>query len=399
MAQDARAVPSGDSAPRRAIAVLGATGSIGRATLEVLGGLGIEWKLVGLSAHSHLDEAAEAAVRFRAPYLVATCQDSLDQFDRGQLPDGCRVLQGQSGLAELACHPEVDIVVAAIVGSAGMLSTLAAAKAGKRIALANKESLVVAGNLVTSAIAESGGQLIPVDSEHSAVFQAMQAGRRDQISKIILTASGGPFRTWSAAKLEQATVADALAHPTWSMGRKISIDSATMMNKALEIIEAKWLFDVPAERIEVVVHPQSIVHSMVEFIDGSVLAQMSRPDMRLPIQYALTFPERHTCPCPKMDWTLNSELSFEPVDLDRFPAVALGWEVARRGGSTGAVLNAANEVAVALFLQGKLRFVDIVPACRSILDAHDFDPDPTLDQLLQLDQWSRQEMERWAALC
>ena len=183
------------------------------------------------------------------------------------------------------------------------------------------------------------------------------------------------------------------------MGRKISVDSATMMNKALEIIEARWLFNLTAEQIDVVVHPQSIVHSMVEFADGSVVAQLSPPDMRLPIQYALTYPERRTCPCPKMDWKVNSELSFEPVDLDRFPAVALGWEVARRGGSTGAVVNAANEAAVALFLQGKLRFVDIVPACRSILGEHQFEPNPTLDDLLALDRWSRQELQRWAALC
>jgi 1-deoxy-D-xylulose-5-phosphate reductoisomerase len=376
---------------------LGATGSIGRATLEVLEGLGDGWRVLGLSAHSRIEELIPAAQRLAARYLIATCDESAQSVKQGDLPAGCELRCGHAALAELAAHPEVDTVVAAIVGSAGVESTLAAARAGKRIALANKESLVVAGSLVTKAAAESGARLIPVDSEHSAIFQALQAGRPGEVAKIILTASGGPFRTWSQERLEQATVADALAHPTWQMGRKISVDSATMMNKALEIIEARWLFGLPAEQIDVVVHPQSIVHSMVEFTDGSVIAQMSPPDMRLPIQYALTYPERRPCACPKLNWRVNSELSFQPVDLERFPAVGLGWEVARRGGSTGAVLNAANEAAVDLFLRAKLRFVDIVPACRSILDEHHFEPDPSLEQLLALDRWSRQEIGRWGS--
>lgn len=387
------------SPPGRSVAVLGATGSIGRATLDVLENLDVGWRVLGLSAHSRIEELLPTARAMGARYLVATCDQAAQSVQQADLPAGCELRYGSAALAELASHPEVDTVVAAIVGSAGVESTLAAARAGKRIALANKESLVVAGNLVTSSAAQSGARLIPVDSEHSAIFQALQAGRPAEVAKIILTASGGPFRTWSLQRLKQATVADALAHPTWQMGRKISVDSATMMNKALEIIEARWLFGLPAEQIDVVVHPQSIVHSMVEFTDGSVIAQLSPPDMRLPIQYALTYPERRPCPCPKMNWKVNSELSFQPVDLDRFPAVGLGWEVARRGGSTGAVLNAANEAAVDLFLQAKLRFLDIVPACRSILDEHQFEPNPTLDQLLALDRWSRQEIERWAALC
>ncbi len=361
----------------RSVAVLGATGSIGRATLDVLGKLGQPWRLFGLSAHTKLDELLPIVGQFDARMLVGTCDQSASRFrflpEHGQ----CQFLQGQAGLATLAAHPEVDIVVAAIVGSAGMLSTLAAAKAGKRIALANKESLVVAGHMVTEVARQNGAQLIPVDSEHSAIFQSLQAGRGSQLSKLILTASGGPFRTWSLERLQGVTIADALAHPTWSMGRKITVDSATMMNKALEIIEARWLFDVPAEQIEVVVHPQSIVHSMVEFADGSVIGQLSPPDMRLPIQYALTYPERLDCPSPKMDWTKASELTFAPLDLDRFPAVRLGWEVAKRGGTTGAVVNAANEAAVALFLEGKLKFLDIVPACRRVLDTHNFEPHPS----------------------
>ncbi len=378
------------------VAVLGATGSIGRATLDVLGKLGDTWRLVGLSAHSRLEELLPAVRQFGAKYLVGTCERSSGRLDRSLLPNDCELLAGQSGLAQLATHPEVDTVVAAIVGAAGMLSTLAAAKAGKRIALANKESLVVAGRLVTEAVQAHSAQLIPVDSEHSAIFQALQAGQNQQLSKLILTASGGPFRTWTHAQLQTATIADALVHPTWSMGRKITVDSATMMNKALEIIEARWLFNVPAEQIEVVIHPQSIVHSMVEFADGSVIGQLSPPDMRLPIQYALTYPERLACPCPKMDWKSAVELSFAPVDLDRFPAVALGWEVARRGGTTGAVVNAANEAAVALFLDGKLKFVDIVPACRRALEVHNFEPNPSLERLIELDAWSRREVAQLA---
>lgn len=384
--------------PPRSVAVLGATGSIGRATLDVLGKLGKPWTLLGLSAHARIAEVLPLASQFNARILVGTCEESLSRIDRSQLSSECELLTGQDGLARLACHPEVDTVVAAIVGAAGMLSTLAAARAGKRIALANKESLVVAGRMVTDLARAHGAQLIPVDSEHSAIFQALQSGRPQQLSKLVLTASGGPFRTWSSERLQNATIADALAHPTWSMGRKITVDSATMMNKALEIIEAKWLFDVPAEQIEVVIHPQSIVHSMVEFADGSVIGQLSPPDMRLPIQYALTYPERLACPCPKMDWKASAELSFAPVDLDRFPAVQLGWEVAKRGGTTGAVVNAANEAAVALFLEGKLRFVDIVPACRRVLEQHDFEPQPGLERLLELDDWSRSEVKRWAAV-
>jgi 1-deoxy-D-xylulose-5-phosphate reductoisomerase len=276
---------------------------------------------------------------------------------------------------------------------------MAAAEAGKRLALANKEALVVAGGLVTSAVERSGGELIPVDSEHSAIFQAIQAGRSGQVEQIILTASGGPFRNWNKRQLAQATVEDALAHPTWQMGQKITIDSATMMNKALEIIEARWLFDLPAERIRVMVHPQSVIHSMVEFVDGSVVAQLSPPDMRLPIQYALTYPDRNACSCPKMNWLEMTQLELEPVDCDRFPALELGWEVARRGGSCGAVVNAANEAAVEHFLAGHIKFTEIVEGCRRILDEHHYDPNPNLEELLRLDRWAREEIDRWVSVC
>jgi len=286
-------------------------------------------------------------------------------------------------------------VVSAVVGSAGLLGTWAALEAGKRVALANKESLVVGGPLVTRLAAEHGAKILPVDSEHSAVFQALASGTSSEVRRVVLTASGGPFRTHTAAQLAEVTVEDALAHPTWSMGPKITIDSATLMNKALEVIEARWLFDLAAEQIEVVIHPQSVVHSMVEFRDGSIIAQLGPPDMKLPIQYALTWPERREGVATRLDWSRAWQLDFEPPDLDRFEALRLGQEVARSGGTAGAVLNAANETAVAAFLDRKLRFNQIVPAVRAALDNHDFDPDPSLAELLALDRWARQEVTRW----
>jgi 1-deoxy-D-xylulose-5-phosphate reductoisomerase len=289
-------------------------------------------------------------------------------------------------------------------------------EAGKTVALANKETLVMAGPQVMRLAADRGAKILPVDSEHSAVYQLLetlhsdQSHSRDQWSRggsiarpvvaamlrrIILTASGGPFRNWTRNEMEQATVEDALAHPTWRMGKKITVDSATMMNKALEIIEARWLFDLPPEQIDVVIHPQSIVHSLVEFADGSVLAQMSPPDMKLPIQYALTWPERCESPARKLDLTEALRLDFEPPDEDRFPALRLGREVAAAGGTAGAVMNAANEAAVASFLAGELSFVEIVPACRAVLESHSFSAEASLGELLKLDAWARQEISRW----
>ncbi len=385
--------------PKSAIAILGATGSIGQATLQVLQSLGAPWRAVGVSAHSQVEQLAEIAQSARPPLLAATCPESANRLDSKSLPQDCQLLLGPEALVEIARSPQVDTVVAAIVGSAGLLSTLAAAEAGKRVALANKEALVVAGQLVKDALGRSGGDLIPVDSEHSAIFQAIHAGAARDVSRIILTASGGPFRTWSADQIAAATVQDALAHPTWQMGRKITIDSATMMNKALEIIEARWLFDLRSDQIQVVVHPQSIIHSLVEFVDGSVVAQLSPPDMRLPIQYALTYPDRTDCPCPKMDWSAGMQLDLEPADTERFPALELGWEVARRGGSCGAVLNAANEAAVQAFLAGDLRFPQICEGCRRILDEHHYDPNPALDEIMRLDRWAREEIHRWVTAC
>ena len=376
------------------VAVLGSTGSIGRSTLEVIAASGGRLQAIALSAHANVELLAEQARQFRPRYVVVADRDALPP-EQPAFPTGVELLIGPEAIAQVAALNEVDVVVAAIVGAAGLAGTWAALEAGKTVALANKETLVMAGPLVMDLAKRHGGNILPVDSEHSAVFQALQAGKREEVKRIVLTASGGPFRRHTPEQLAHVTVADALAHPTWAMGRKITVDSATMMNKALEIIEARWLFDLRPDQIDVVIHPQSVVHSLVEFVDGSVVAQLSPPDMKLPIQYALTWPQRWDGPAARLDWTQSWKLEFEPPDFDRFPALALGLEAARAGGTTGAVLNAANEAAVAGFLAGELGFTDIVPACRSVLDQHDFDPSPTLAQLHELDRWARQEVSRW----
>ncbi|HEV3340804.1 MAG TPA: 1-deoxy-D-xylulose-5-phosphate reductoisomerase, partial [Pirellulales bacterium] len=304
------------------------------------------------------------------------------------------LLSGPAGLVTLAREVEADVVLSAIVGGAGLLPTMAAIQSGRSVALANKETLVMAGQLVMELARRRGTSVLPVDSEHSAVFQALQSGKRTELRRVVLTASGGPFRNYTPEQLSKVTVDDALAHPTWKMGPKITVDSATLMNKALEIIEARWLFDLEADQIAVLIHPQSIVHSMVEWVDGSVIAQLSPPDMKLPIQYALTYPERRSGVAAKFDWSRSCRLEFEPADAERYPALGLGMEAARRGGTTGAVLNAANEAAVAGFLKGKLKFNQIVPLVKSVLDHHHFDPSPSLDRLSQLDGWARQEVVR-----
>ncbi len=302
---------------------------------------------------------------------------------------------GRDAIVALAQDPEADIVLSAIVGAAGLEATWAALDAGKTVALANKESLVVGGSLVMELSRRKGAPILPVDSEHSAIFQALRSGKAGEVKKVVLTSSGGPFRGRGRRELENVTPEEALQHPTWRMGKKISIDSATLMNKALEVIEVRWLFDLEPSQIEVVVHPESIVHSIVEFVDGSAIAQLSPPDMRLPIQYALTYPDRIRGGCPTLDWSKVWELRFEPPDHETFPALGLGFEVARRGGTAGAALNAANEAAVARFLHGSLRFVDISRVCRSVLDSHRFDVCPTIEDLKRVDAWARLEVDRW----
>ncbi len=376
------------------VVVLGATGSIGRSTLEVISHCDAELSTLAISAHQRLDEAAKLAAEMDAPYLIATCPETAAKL-KTEIPAGTELVVGTDELCRIATLPEVDVVVAAIVGSAGLAGAWAALEAGKTLALANKETLVVAGPLAMRLAKERNAKIIPVDSEHSAIYQALAAGNREEVKRVILTASGGPFRHHTKEQLAQVTVEQALNHPTWQMGPKITVDSATMMNKALEIIEARWLFDLQPEQIDVVIHPQSIVHSMVEYRDGSIVAQMSPPDMKLPIQYALTYPHRVEGPSARLDLTQSVQLEFAPPDLERFPAIQLGLEVAREGGTTGAVLNAANEAAVASFLDNQMAFTDIVPACRATLDHHNYDPNPSLDELKELDRWARQEVSRW----
>jgi 1-deoxy-D-xylulose-5-phosphate reductoisomerase len=383
---------------RRRIAVLGSTGSIGTNCLDVIAHLPDRLQAVGLSAHSSWQALFEQAERFRPRHVVVTDARLRGDLDPTDLPEGSRLLFGEDGVREMVTHPDVDVVVSAIVGAAGLAGTWAALEAGKTVAVANKETLVLAGALVTELAARTGGRLLPIDSEHSAIFQALQGNPPGSVERIVLTGSGGPFRGWSRARLAEVTVEQALRHPTWRMGPKITVDSATLMNKALEIIEARWLFGLPPERIEVIIHPESVIHSFVEFKDGSVLAQLSPPDMRLPIQYALTYPERVPGPARRLSWRDLSAWHFEQPDPETFPALQLGYEVARKGGTCGAVLNAANEAAVARFLVGDLRFEDIARACRAALDHHHYSPTPTLAELVGCDRWARQEIARWSSL-
>ncbi len=377
------------------IALLGATGSIGTSALEVVRHLGNRLSVRLMSAHSNLTKLVELAREFRPAWIAATDSSRAERFRWPALP-GTELLVGHQALEQAIAGDEgIQTVLAAIVGVAGMHSTLAALQAGKTVALANKEALVAAGPLVMATARQTGAIILPIDSEHNAIFQCLQAGRRKELSRVILTASGGPFRQMSRDQMNHVTPEQALAHPNWDMGRKISVDSATMMNKALEIIEARWLFDLATDQIEVVVHPQSVVHSMVEFVDGSVLAQMSPPDMRLPIQHALLYPERFAGLTPRLDFAGTLSLEFDPPDISRFPALGLGLQVARRGGTAGAVLNAANEAAVDAFLNRQIGFNDIVRAVGDVLAQHPFQIQPAIEQIIAIDQWAREEIRKW----
>ncbi len=377
------------------LAILGSTGSIGRMTLEVVRSLGDEFRPVALAAGNNVELLAEQAAETGAGVVCVRDHERALALEDA-LPAGCRpeVLVGPEGLAAAAASDEVDVVVSAIVGGAGLPAALAAVRAGKRLALANKESLVMAGRLVMREAREAGAEVLPVDSEHSAIFQAMASGRREEVRRVVLTASGGPFYRRPRHELDDVTAEDALDHPTWSMGRKITVDSATLMNKALEVIEAHHLFGLAADEVRVLVHRQSTVHSLVEFVDGSVVAQLGPPDMRAPIQYALTYPERREAPWPRLDLAALGRLEFEEPDTDRFPALRLGFEVVRRGGTLGAVLSGADETAVEAFLEGRIRFTDIVPLVERVLEIHDWTAEPSLDDILAVETWAREETKR-----
>lgn len=382
------------------VVILGSTGSIGRSALAVADRLPGEFEIVGLAAGSRWEAMAEQIERYR-PTIAALCDPTAAEHlakHTAKTAPGTRISGGADALVRLVKEIDCDFVLAGIVGVAGLAATLAAVRRGLAVGLANKESLVVAGRLMVDAAARSGALLLPVDSEHSAIYQSLQAGRHEEVERIILTASGGPFRTWSLDQMRRAGPADALNHPTWDMGPKITIDSATMMNKALEIIEAKWLFDLEPDRIEVLIHPESIIHSMVAYRDGSVLAQMGRPDMKTPIQYAMTYPRRLAAGGQRLDFTELSRMNLEPPDEERFPALRLGQRVARLGGTAGAAMNAANEMAVAAFQNRQIGFLDIVPIVEDVLNRHPFTETPDLETLSRVDHWARNEVTQCSSV-
>ncbi|MCJ7763826.1 MAG: 1-deoxy-D-xylulose-5-phosphate reductoisomerase [Dehalococcoidales bacterium] len=368
------------------LAVLGSTGSIGRQTLEVARAFPERFEVIGLAAGSNLALLEKQVKEFKPRFV----------YHRGgqdnPISGNCRFLS----MEEMAAHPEVDTVVTATPGSSGLSPTLAAIRAGKDIALANKESLVTAGEIIMKEAKANGARILPVDSEHSAIWQCFE-GEAKPASRIILTASGGPFCCFTTAQLEDVTAEQALKHPSWQMGKKVTIDSATLMNKGLEVIEAHWLFAMPFESISVLVHPQSIVHSIVEFSDGSAKAQLSWPDMRLPIQYALTYPERLPNPAlPRIDWSLISHLDFKEPDLETFPCLGLAIEAGKKGGTYPAVLCAADEVAVELFLADRIKFLDIPALIRQVLEKHRPSGSFTIEAITAADAWARQKAHELA---
>jgi 1-deoxy-D-xylulose-5-phosphate reductoisomerase len=375
------------------ISILGSTGSIGCNTLRVVEALGSDrFRVVALGAGHNVRTLTDQIAR-HLPELVSVETETAAHDLRAQLfernLDLPRIVIGESGLVEVASHPQAETVVSATVGAVGFVPTLRALEAGKRVALANKETLVMAGELMTRAARTSGAELLPVDSEHNALHQCLRGEKRHEVRRIVLTASGGPFRTKNKSQMREASVTDALRHPTWNMGDKITIDSATLMNKGLEVIEAHWLFGFAADQIGIVVHPESVVHSMIEMVDGSVIAQMGVTDMRHAIQYALTYPERHSCELPPLDLTALATLHFEAPDLDRFPCIALAYRALREGGTLPTVLNAANEEAVRAFIEERICLTDIPRVIELAMDRHQTQPALDLETVLHTDREAR----------
>lgn len=371
------------------LAILGSTGSIGTQTLEIVRLFPDRFRVVALTARSNAAMLARQAREFRPRCVVIGAEEGRRLLEEELAGTGIRVLYGQEGLCEAAALDEVDTVMAGLVGFAGLESVLSALGTGKKVALANKETLVVAGALVRQRLHENGGSLIPVDSEHSAIFQCLVGEPQSRVEELVLTASGGPFRSRPYSTFVEITPEEALAHPNWSMGAKITIDSATMMNKGLEVIEAHWLFDVEPDRISVLVHPQSIIHSMVTFEDGSTKAQLGLPDMKIPIQYALSYPDRWPAPHARLDWSQLKQLDFEEPDLEKFRCLRLAYEALEAGGTAPAVLNAANEQAVSLFLNGKVRFSDIPALIEAVMSDAEVEPVSDLEQLVAFDAAAR----------
>ncbi len=378
----------------KGIAILGSTGSIGCNSLRVIESLGKpRFRIVGLGAGSNVEKLAEQ-VATHLPELVSVDNEAAAHDLRALLfernVDLPRIVTGTDGLVEVATHPEAECVISATVGAVGFVPTLRALECGKRVALANKETLVMAGELMTRAARNSGAELLPVDSEHNALHQCLRGQTKKEVRRIVLTASGGPFRTKSKVEMKKATVAEAMRHPTWNMGAKITIDSATLMNKGLEVIEAHWLFGFGPAEIGILVHPESVVHSMIEMVDGSVIAQMGITDMRHAIQYALTYPDRHSCELPPLDLTAVSALHFEAPDTDRFPCIALAYRALEEGGTLPAAMNAANEEAVHAFIEGRLCLTEIPEIIEAVMNHHSIEPVRDIDTVLAADRAARQ---------
>ena len=380
---------------KRKIAILGSTGSIGTQTLDIVRQHRDLFEVELISANNSAELLISQAREFDVNNVVVCNPDKYGIVAEGLKDSGSKVFAGIDSLCSLAAAEDVDIVVGAMVGFSGLKPTLAALEAGKIVALANKETLVAAGSLVTRTMREHGAVILPVDSEHSAIFQCLLAAQGNAVEKIHLTASGGPFRSWSKEQIAAATAAQALKHPNWSMGAKVTIDSSTMMNKGFEVIEARWIFDIPVEKINVVVHPESIIHSMVEFEDGAVIAQLASPDMREPIGFALSFPQRISVGNKKLDFGELGRMTFENADPDRFPCLALAYEAIRRGGNAPCALNSANEVAVAAFLRGQIGFYDIARLCERALDGSDFVVDPSLADIFETHEQTAEKIRAY----
>jgi len=376
------------------LAVLGSTGSIGVNTLDIARRFENEFKVVALSAGTNIQLLREQIERFE-PKAVSVLNEALaNALKRKISPKKIEVLFGVEGLIQITTLPEIDLVVSALVGAAGLIPTISAIKAKKSVALANKESLVMAGKIIVEEARKNGVAILPVDSEHSAIFQTLAGRSKGEVKRIILTASGGPFLNLPYEKMKEVTVKEALHHPTWDMGRKVSIDSASLMNKGLEVIEARWLFGVSTEQIDVQIHPQSVVHSMVEYIDGSIIAQMGITDMRIPISYALSYPKRLRLDLPSLDLFHMDGLTFLPPDMERFPCLRLAYRSMEVGETMPAVLNAANEVAVNSFLEETIKFTDIPAIVETVMEDHQIKPLTTLDDALRVDQWAREKTKK-----
>jgi 1-deoxy-D-xylulose-5-phosphate reductoisomerase len=379
------------------LAIVGSTGSIGQNTLRVVEHLSDRFRVFALAANSTVEILAEQTAAFNPSVVAITNKDRVDAFR-----DCCRakgvavpeVVTGEKGLRQIASASEVDIVVSAAVGAAGLAPTYSAVASGKIVALANKEAMVLGGELLRNTARKAQATIIPVDSEHCALDQCLRSGRLSEVRRLILTASGGPFRDTPVERFPEISPEQALNHPVWKMGKRITIDSATLMNKGLEVIEARWLFDVPAEKIDIMVHPQSVVHSMVEFVDGSIVAQLGTADMRTPIQYALTYPDRLASPVAGLDWTAVSRLDFVPTDRKKFPCISLAYQAMQTGGTAPAVLNAADEIAVEAFLERRIAFPDIPRMIEDALSAHQNTEAASIESIIEADRWAREYARR-----